>query len=85
MSAVGTTRPPLRVEERGTHVLATLDRTIPSIRTVNVGGEACPQELVERWGGAGRRILNTYGPTEATVTCTWAELVPGKPVTIEAA
>jgi len=63
-------------------VLATLDRTIPSIRTVNVGGEACPQELVERWGGAGRRILNTYGPTEATVTCTWAELVPGKPVTI---
>ena len=32
-------------------VLATLDRTIPSIRTVNVGGEACPPELVERWGG----------------------------------
>lgn len=63
-------------------VLATLDRIIPSIRTVNVGGEACPPELVERWGGSGRRILNTYGPTEATVTCTWAELVPGRPVTI---
>ncbi|WP_432558911.1 Pls/PosA family non-ribosomal peptide synthetase [Granulicoccus sp. GXG6511] len=62
-------------------VLATLDRLIPSIRTVNVGGEACPQELVERWG-LGRRILNTYGPTEATVTCIWAELYPGKPVTI---
>lgn len=30
----------------------------------------------------GRRILNTYGPTEATVTCIWAELYPGKPVTI---
>lgn len=63
-------------------VLATLDRTIPSIRTVNVGGEACPQELVERWGGGGRRILNTYGPTETTVTCTWADLRPGRPVTI---
>jgi non-ribosomal peptide synthetase-like protein len=62
-------------------VLATLDRTIPSITTVNVGGEACPPELVDRWG-PGRRILNTYGPTEATVTCIWAELVPGKPVTI---
>ncbi|MFH5822973.1 Pls/PosA family non-ribosomal peptide synthetase [Georgenia sp. AZ-5] len=62
-------------------VLATLDRTIASIRTVNVGGEACPPELVERWG-PGRRILNTYGPTEATVTCTWAELEPGRPVTI---
>lgn len=63
-------------------VLATLDRTIPSIRIVNVGGEACPAELVTRWGQHGRRILNTYGPTEATVTCTMAELSPGKPVTI---
>src|SRR4051794_9412359 len=62
-------------------VLATLDRTLPLIRTVNVGGEACPRELVERWG-PGRRILNTYGPTETTVTCTMAELEPGKPVTI---
>jgi non-ribosomal peptide synthetase-like protein len=62
-------------------VLSTLDRTVPSITTVNVGGEACPPELVERWG-PGRRILNTYGPTEATVTCIWAELEPGKPVTI---
>jgi non-ribosomal peptide synthetase-like protein len=62
-------------------VLATLDRTLPLLRTVNVGGEACPRELVERWG-PGRRILNTYGPTETTVTCTMAELRPGKPVTI---
>jgi len=62
-------------------VLATLDRTLPLIRAVNGGGEACPQELVERWG-PGRRILNTYGPTETTVTCTMAELEVGKPVTI---
>ncbi|MGY1682931.1 Pls/PosA family non-ribosomal peptide synthetase [Geodermatophilus sp. SYSU D01176] len=62
-------------------VLATLDRLLPRIRTVNVGGEACPRELVDRWG-PGRRILNTYGPTETTVTCTMAELRPGKPVTI---
>ncbi|MGY1752119.1 Pls/PosA family non-ribosomal peptide synthetase [Blastococcus sp. SYSU D01042] len=62
-------------------VLATLDRTLPLLRTINVGGEACPRELVERWG-PGRRILNTYGPTETTVTCTMAELRPGKPVTI---
>lgn len=62
-------------------VLATLDRVVPCITTVNVGGEACPPELVERWA-PGRRMLNTYGPTEATVTCTWAELEPGAPVTI---
>src|SRR5918997_5253751 len=47
-------------------VLATLDRLLPRIRTVNVGGEACPRELVDRWG-PGRRILNTSGPTETTV------------------
>lgn len=63
-------------------VLATIDRVLPGIHTLNLGGEACPQELVERWGGPHRRILNTYGPTEATASCTWAELVPGKPVTI---
>src|SRR3712207_5286707 len=62
-------------------VLATLDRLLPRIRTVNVGGEECPRELVDRWG-PGRRILNTYGPTETTVTCTMAELRPGEPVTI---
>lgn len=65
-------------------VLTTLDRTPPLIRTLNLGGEACPQELVERWG-EGRRILNTYGPTECTASCTWSEMRPGVPVTIGAA
>ncbi|WP_072041952.1 Pls/PosA family non-ribosomal peptide synthetase [Nigerium massiliense] len=63
-------------------VLSTMDRTLPRIHTLNLGGEACPQELVERWGSHGRRILNTYGPTECTASCTWAELRPGEPVTI---
>ncbi|MDO5697558.1 MAG: amino acid adenylation domain-containing protein [Dermatophilus congolensis] len=62
-------------------VLSTVDRTIPSIRALMVGGEACPSELVERWS-PGRRMLNTYGPTETTVTCTWGVLLPGRPVTI---
>jgi len=63
-------------------LLATLDKDIPGLRTLIVGGEACPQHLVERWAGKSRRMLNTYGPTEATVTATWGELYPGKPVTI---
>jgi amino acid adenylation domain-containing protein len=63
-------------------LLATLDRDVPSLRTVNVGGEACPHELVRRWARRGRRLLNTYGPTETTVTATWAELTPDRPVTI---
>jgi len=64
-------------------VLATIDRDLPGIHTLNVGGEPCPQELVDRWSDGGRRrILNTYGPTEATVTATWAELAAHRPVTI---
>ena len=55
-------------------VLSTMDRTLPRIHTLNLGGEACPPELVERWGSHGRRILNTSGPTECTASCTWAEL-----------
>ncbi len=63
-------------------LLATLDRDVPSIRTLMVGGEACPRDLVERWSRPERRMLNTYGPTETTVTATWCELEPGRPVTI---
>ena len=63
-------------------LLATIPRELPDVRTILVGGEACPAELVERWSRPGRRILNTYGPTEATVTATWCDLYPGKPVTI---
>ena len=63
-------------------LLATLDRDVPSLKTLLVGGEACPADLVRRWSQPGRRFLNTYGPTETTVTATWGELSPGKIVTI---
>ncbi|MEV5986747.1 Pls/PosA family non-ribosomal peptide synthetase [Streptomyces sp. NPDC052051] len=63
-------------------LLATIPRELSRIRSIVVGGEACPEPLVERWSRPGRRILNTYGPTEATVTATWQELRPDRPVTI---
>lgn len=63
-------------------LLATIPRDLPRLRNLLVGGEACPAGLVQRWSRPGRRMLNTYGPTETTVTCTWGELVPGRPVTI---
>jgi non-ribosomal peptide synthetase component F len=47
-----------------------------------VSGESCPQDLVTRWHRPGRRFLNVYGPTEATVTATWTLLDPDRPVTI---
>ena len=63
-------------------LLATIPRELPLVRNLLVGGEACPRQLVERWSRPGRRILNTYGPTEATVTAIWCDLKPGRPVTI---
>jgi non-ribosomal peptide synthetase-like protein len=54
----------------------------PSVRLINLGGEACPPALVGRLARPGLRIINTYGPTETTVTATWDELHPDIPVTI---
>ncbi|GAA1184585.1 non-ribosomal peptide synthetase [Streptomyces hebeiensis] len=63
-------------------LLETIPRELPRLRSLVVGGEACPAQLVARWSRPGRRMLNTYGPTETTVTATWSELLPGRPVTI---
>ncbi|SMF11633.1 Pls/PosA family non-ribosomal peptide synthetase [Pseudogulbenkiania subflava] len=63
-------------------LLAMLTEEVPTLRLLILGGESCPQELVERWAGPGRRVVNTYGPTEATVIATYAELEPGQPVVI---
>ncbi|GER24155.1 peptide synthetase [Zafaria cholistanensis] len=63
-------------------LLATLDEDLPQLRFLLVSGEACPRDLVARWHRPGRRFLNVYGPTEATVTATWDEVHPDKPVTL---
>ncbi|WP_063754198.1 non-ribosomal peptide synthetase [Streptomyces sp. NRRL WC-3725] len=67
-------------EHRITHALippaalATLpdpgQGTARRLRTLIVGAEACPAELVDRWA-PGRRMINSYGPTEATIVATW--------------
>jgi non-ribosomal peptide synthetase component F len=64
------------------HCLRPSIRSCPNCVLLLVGGEACPHNLVKRWYRPGRRILNSYGPTEATVTATLTELTPDKPVTI---
>jgi non-ribosomal peptide synthetase-like protein len=63
-------------------LLATLEEDLPGLRFLLVSGESCPQDLVARWSRPGRRFLNVYGPTEATVTASWTVLDPGRPVTI---
>jgi len=43
--------------------------SLPDLRMVLTGGEACDQHLAERWA-AGRRFHHGYGPSEATVCCS---------------
>src|SRR6185369_5769917 len=63
-------------------LLALFARDIPNLRLINLGGEACPEVLVARWARPGRQVFNTYGPTEATVSASLAELHAGEPVSI---
>ncbi|MFJ8534715.1 amino acid adenylation domain-containing protein [Streptomyces sp. NPDC093591] len=52
-------------------VLATVPAgQYPQLRSLAVGAEACPPDLVARWAVGGRRFHNAYGPTEFTVGAT---------------
>ncbi|MEV6424329.1 amino acid adenylation domain-containing protein, partial [Streptomyces sp. NPDC051662] len=67
----------LLTERAATHILLPppLLATVPehratTLRTVMTGGEAFGPELARRWTRGGRRVIDAYGPTEATVTAT---------------
>ncbi|WP_334026392.1 amino acid adenylation domain-containing protein [Nocardia terpenica] len=76
-------------EERVTHAfvtpaaLATVPPgDLPDLDAVIVGGDACPEELVQAWT-AEHRMHNMYGPSEATVAATaTGPMLPGRPVSI---
>jgi amino acid adenylation domain-containing protein/FkbM family methyltransferase len=51
---------------------------LPALLTLIVAGEACPPALAEVWA-AGRRLVNAYGPTEATVCLALGEYRSGEP------
>jgi non-ribosomal peptide synthetase-like protein len=77
------------LKEHGITVISTVptlagiwdDDALSNVRLLILGGEACPEHLVERLA-PGRELWNTYGPTEATVVATAIRLYPGAPVTI---
>lgn len=58
-----------------TALLATLpERRLPAMKAVGFGGEACPPALANRWARQ-FRLIDMYGPTEATVTALTKTLV----------
>ncbi len=80
---------PETMEKHGVTVLDTvptllslLPRDVENLRVIILGGEACPPALANRWSRPGRTIFNSYGPTEATVVATVAEVRPNELVTI---
>ena len=65
--------------------LVTLFTAVPpSLRLVNLGGEACPDTLVQRFVGKnpGQVFFNTYGPTETAVSASLVELRRDEAVSI---
>lgn len=63
-------------------LLSSLEEEIPSLRLLILGGEMCTEQIVNRWVRPGLKIMNTYGPTEATVIATYHEHTLDKPITI---
>ncbi|MFF5261703.1 amino acid adenylation domain-containing protein [Actinomadura viridis] len=72
-------------EQRVTHIVATPtalsalpSADLPDLRVVCSVGERCTSAISERWA-RGRRLLNLYGPAEATIWSTWTELTGDTP------
>ena len=62
--------------------LAMFRGDLSTVKLLVLGGDVCSAELVHRWATPARRMLNTYGPTEATVVATAVECTAGHTVSI---
>lgn len=63
-------------------LLATLEGELGALRLLILGGETCQASLVKQWSRPGLKIMNTYGPTEATVIATYAACEVEREITI---
>ena len=63
-------------------LLAVMENSIPSLRLVNAGGEACTPQVLAKWAQHGIQFYNSYGPTETTVTAAIARLGLGDDIVI---
>jgi non-ribosomal peptide synthetase-like protein len=63
-------------------MLSMMEPRIPRLKLLILGGEAAGFDLLKRWQVPGLRIVNSYGPTEATVIATYSDFNSAKAVTI---
>eukprot|EP00929_Paragymnodinium_shiwhaense_P073433 TRINITY_DN37413_c0_g1_i1.p1 TRINITY_DN37413_c0_g1~~TRINITY_DN37413_c0_g1_i1.p1 ORF type:complete len:2318 (+),score=456.55 TRINITY_DN37413_c0_g1_i1:451-6954(+) len=49
----------------------------PHLSQIATAAEALPPAMIKEWCGAGRRLLNAYGPSESCVVATYAEMEAG--------
>ncbi|KAF5137722.1 Nonribosomal peptide synthetase 8 [Metarhizium anisopliae] len=45
---------------------------VPSVRILQLGGEALTKEVVDIWAGSLDTLVNVYGPAECSVTCSYS-------------
>ncbi|KID60188.1 Nonribosomal peptide synthetase vlms [Metarhizium brunneum] len=45
---------------------------VPSVRILQLGGEALTKEVVDIWAGNLDTLVNVYGPAECSVTCSYS-------------
>jgi len=63
-------------------LLSMVKEDIPQLKILIFGGEVCSTDMAYRWCKPGRKVYNTYGPTEGAVIATYLILEPTKEVTI---
>jgi non-ribosomal peptide synthetase-like protein len=63
-------------------LLAVMNDTVPSVRLINAGGEACTPQVLAKWASDGIEFYNSYGPTETTVSAAIAKLKNGDDIVI---
>lgn len=63
-------------------ILEVIDNSnLNELHTLVSGGEACTENIVNKWA-PGRKLFNAYGPSEATVACSFTRCFPQKQITI---
>ncbi len=63
-------------------LLALIDNQIPTLRLINSGGEACNNNILNKWTKPEITFFNSYGPTETTVSASFIQLKAGDDISI---